>query len=806
MKLAIATGQSRMEKKWKGQEITYEDFIRRVSQTHRTAETQQAYLTMPKGKQDEIKDVGGFVLGRLEGEKRRKDSVISRSAVTLDMDYGAVDSIDQLELFHDMKCVVYSTHKHTPEKPRLRLIIFLTREVTPDEYGAVARRLAADIGMEYFDDSTYEPSRLMYWPSTSVDGAFIFQEIDGAVVNPDVILASYKDWKDVSSWPVSQRVQKLVTHELTKQADPLEKEGIIGAFNRTFTMTQAIDTFLSAVYKPSAMAGRYDYVPADSAAGVVVYEDRFVYSHHATDPAYGLLLSAFDVVRIHQFGHLDSQAQADTASSKLPSFKAMQTFVTTLDAVKCTLITERKEMAQQEFEAVEGENWQVNLTLDKQGRIKDTLSNIALIIKFDAHLQSIVYNQFKSCVDVIGKLPWVQVKKGWSDSDLACTKLYFERTYGIWSPQKFKDALLAVLSSERLYHPIKVYFDTLVWDGVPRLDTLLIDYLGAEDTEYVRAVTRKTLVAAVARIKQPGIKFDSILVLNGPQGVGKSTLFALLGKEWYSDSLSLADMKDKTAAEKLQGYWILELGELAGIKKMDVETVKSFVSRTDDKFRQSYGINVESHPRSCIIVGTTNSEGGFLRDITGNRRFWPVHVGGKSPYQVWDLQGVDQIWAEAIERYRTGETLFLSGEVATEAKTYQQAAMESDDREGIVAEYLDKLLPLGWEKMDLYQRRTFLGEQAFEKAEQVGTERRERCCVMEIWCECFGKERSNLKKTESYEIETILNKLGNWKKYAGNESGKMRVAGYGVQKVFIRVAQDEAGKHAEVLPMEPENR
>ena len=104
---------------------------------------------------------------------------------------------------------------------------------------------------------------------------------------------------------------------------------------------------------------------------------------------------------------------------------------------------------------------------------------------------------------------------------------------------------------------------------------------------------------------EPGIKFDSILVLNGPQGIGKSTLFALLGKEWYSDSLSISDMKDKTAAEKLQGYWILELGELAGIKKVDVETVKSFVTRTDDKFRQSYGVAVESHPRSCIIVGST---------------------------------------------------------------------------------------------------------------------------------------------------------------------------------------------------------
>ena len=239
-----------------------------------------------------------------------------------------------------------------------------------------------------------------------------------------------------------------------------------------------------------------------------------------------------------------------------------------------------------------------------------------------------------------------------------------------------------MVSSERLYHPVKEYLGSLKWDGTRRLDTLLIDYLGAEDTPYVRAVTRKTLVAAVARIYQPGIKFDSILVLNGPQGIGKSTLFARLGGQWYSDSLSITDMKDKTAAEKLQGYWILELGELVGIKKMDVETVKSFISRTDDKYRQAYGVNVESHPRSCIIVGSTNSDGGFLRDITGNRRFWPVQVTGCGKYHPWELTDVDQIWAEAIERYNSGEELFLTGSLEDEAVSQQREVMEVDEREG----------------------------------------------------------------------------------------------------------------------------
>lgn len=786
MKLYVSMGNSRMEKKWNGTEMELDDFKSRIASTKYTAETMEQYRKMSRAKQDAIKDVGGFVLGKLKGGRRKRDCVISRSAVTLDMDYGTEGIIDEMEMLTDIQMMIYSTHKHTPESPRLRLVIPLAREVTPDEYSAVSRKLAEQIGIELFDDSTYEPSRLMYWPSTSSDGEFIYREIDGSLVDPDEVLALYKDWRDVSSWPVSSRQDAVVKQGIQKQENPLEKEGLIGAFNRSYTVTEAIDAMLPDVYQPSVMPGRYDYVPADSSAGVVVYDDVFVYSHHATDPCCGKLMNAFDVVRLHKFGYLDAKADENTAVGKLPSFKAMQDFVSKNGKVRETLARERQEDAVRDFQD-DNVDWQKTLEIDKQGRVKDTITNIATIIRYDSNLQNIVYNEFKDTIDVIGELPWSQVKPGWNDSDLANAKVYFEKVYGIWSPAKFKDALLAVVSSERVYHPVKEYFATLRWDGVKRIDTLLIDYFGAEDTPYTRAVIRKTLVAAVARIFEPGKKFDCILVLNGPQGKGKSTFFALLGMQWFSDSLSIADMRDKTAAEKLQGYWILEVSEMNGIKKMDVETVKSFVSRQDDKFRQAYGVNVESHPRSCIIVGSTNSESGFLRDVTGNRRFWPVHVPGTGKHRPWELKDADQIWAEAIELYRGGEELFLKGKEAEEAYKMQQDAMESDDREGIVAEYLERLLPDNWNGMDIYQRRSFLGGGEFDTQDVTGTIKREKVCVMEIWCECFGKERQNIKKADSYEIEGILNKIGGWKRYDTNSTGKTKVPLYGVQKTFVRI-------------------
>lgn len=786
MKFKISTGNSRKDKLWKQKEVSWDEFVKRLSQTTVTSETQVEYRKMKKYQQDNVKDVGGFVAGELKEGRRRKENVLSRSMVTLDMDYAddAEAIASNIEMLYDYACCIYSTHKHTPEKPRLRIIIPLSRKVSADEYQAVSRMIAREIGIELFDDSTYEPNRLMYWPSTSFDGEYFFRVIEGEFLNPDSILSLYKDWKDSSSWPVSSRQTAIIEKAMKKQEDPLKKDGMVGAFCRTYSITEAIEKFLPDVYEPSLMPDRYDYIPADSTAGVVIYDDKYAYSHHATDPACGKLLNAFDLVRMHRFEHLDEDADE---KKQLPSFKAMVEFCVQDEEVKRQLAKEREEEVEEEFEIEEDDDWQLSLELNKNGSVKDTPTNILIIMRNDPRLKGIAYNQMTHLIDVNGELPWEQVKPGWNDTDHAHLKMYFDRHYGIWSPTKVKDALLSA-ASERVFHPIRDYLDSLpVWDGTERVDTLLIEYLGAEDNSYTRAVMRKTLVAAVARIYEPGTKFDYILVLNGPQGIGKSTFFAKLGGKWFSDSLTVSDMRDKSGAEKLQGYWILELGELAGLRKMDVETVKSFITRTDDKFRQSYGINVENHPRQCVIVGSTNSTSGFLRDVTGNRRFWPVRVSGGTK-KVWEMTEIDQIWAEALAKYRGGEQLILTGEVEQIAYEEQRDAMELDDREGIINDYLETLLPENWDSMDLYERKSFLaGQSEFGTEMPVGKVKREKVCVLEIWCECLGKDQSNLKRLDSYEIIGILKRIGGWESYTGNKQGQTRFSIYGNQKTFCRV-------------------
>lgn len=777
--MKIAVGNSRMDKKWKNRDISWEDLCARVGSTIRTTETVEEYRKLKKGAQDNIKDVGGFVGGQLREGRRKNGMVLCRSMLTLDMDYGEPGIWDEIDLLHDFRCCVYSTHKHTPEHPRLRMIIPLARDITEEEYPAVARMVAKEIGIDLFDDTTYEACRLMYWPSTSANGEFFYKTKEGPLLDPDAYLAKYADWHDASTWPVSSRQSEVVRRSITQQADPLEKPGIVGAFCRAYTIEEAIETFLSDVYEPSSMNGRYDYIPADSAAGVVVYDGKFAYSHHATDPVCGKLLNAFDLVRLHKFRELDENVGLDTPPGKLPSFKAMSDLALGDDKVKAVFTEERVAQAAAEFS---DEDWQNGLELDKSGHVKNTLHNLTIILENDPNLKGVVFNQLLDGMEIKGEVPWKHPSKFWRDADDAQLISYVDAHYGTFSARNY-DIAVTKVADDRAYHPIREFIESLPeWDKVPRVDTLLVDYLGAGDTAYVRAVTRKTLCAAISRVLRPGCKFDSMLVLNGPQGVGKSTLIAKLAGEWFSDSLNLGDTKDKTAAEKLQGYWILEIGELAGLKKAEVETLRSFLSRQNDIYRAAFGKRATPHLRQCVFFGTTNAESGYLRDTTGNRRFWPVKTPGNGKKQSWNLthEEILQIWAEALVYVRQGEKLYLSAEMDALAKDEQREAMESDEREGLVREYLDTLLPERWAEMDLFERRNFLSGSDFGGLQEKGTVRRTSVSNMEIWCECFGKERANLRRTDSNELTGILARLG-WKR----EESKVRIPLYGPQYVFV---------------------
>lgn len=766
--LSIAYGNSCFAKTWSNKTISWDELCKRLSTTTRTTESVEEYPNMKKADRDAIKDKGGFVGGQLKNNRRKIDTVVYRSMLTMDADHAEVSFIDRfLQDFHFTSCV-YTTHGHTPTAPRCRIIVPLTRDISPDEYVALSRFFAADWGIDQFDECSFKTNQLMYWPTTPSNGEFISKTTDGAWLDPDIVLASHPNWQDCSLLPTSSRESMVRANVKRPQEDPLTKTGVVGAFCRSYGIEAAIAAFLSDVYAPSAMEGRYDYIPADSSAGVVIYDDKFAYSHHATDPAYGKLLNAFDLVRIHKFGDDDEKK----------SFNAMMEFAVKDERVSAMLLYEKQESAAAEFD-----DWTKALSRDRSGALQNTLHNIMLILENDGNLKSICFNQLADGMEIKGDVPWQHPARFWRDADDAQLICYVDTNYGTFSARNYQIAVAKVVD-DRSYHPIREFLASLPpWDGITRAERVLIDYLGAEDNAYTRAVTRKTICGAVARVQQPGIKFDHILVLNGDQGIGKSTLISKLGGDWYSDSLSLTDMNDKTAAEKLQGYWIMEIGELAGMKKADIDKVKAFISRQDDKYRASFGRRVTPHPRQCIFFGTTNSQNGYLRDITGNRRFWTVRTPGTGKLKPWQLtkEDVQQIWAEALVLFERNEKLYLDSDLEDLSQMEQSAAMEQDDREGLVNAYLNLLLPENWNELDLYERQEYIRDPE-APTQPKGSVTRNSVSNLEIWCECFGKRKEDIKPSDSYAIATIMLRIPGWHKTEERETQPI----YGRQRLYKR--------------------
>lgn len=774
-KLNIAYGNNRQAKRWVNKTIGFDDLKERLRVTIRTTESAEEYAKMSRAQRDTAKDHGGFVAGVLKGGRRKADTVESRSMVALDGDRINANFLESYEALCPYTSVLYTTHSSTEENPRVRLVFPLTRDVTPEEFVAVSRYLAQMLGIDYFDECSYQPNQLMYWPSTPANGSFVYKETDGPWLDPDAILGEHPEWTDPTRLPTSSRESKANTTAQQKVQDPLTKEGVVGLFNRTYyPISKALEAFLSDVYEPTDNESRWHLIASSSMAGVEIKEDKFVYSHHAKDPAYLKMCNAFDIIRIHRFGDLDDKA----------SYKAMCEFAMEQDEVKMLAASERTAGAETDFSGGEDIDWQKHLQYEPRSMVlKNNLHNITLIMENDPNLRGIVFNQLADGLEIKGEVPWKHPARFWRDADDAQLISFVDSHYGSFSERNYRIAVTKV-TDDRSYHPIREMFESLpLWDKVRRAETVLIDYLGAEDNRYVRAVTRKSLCAAYMRVYYPGIKFDNMIVLNGAQGIGKSTLISALGGEWFSDGLALSDMNDKTAAEKLQGYWILEIGELAGMKKADIDKVKAFISRQDDKYRASFGRRVTPHPRQCVFFGTTNSENGYLRDITGNRRFWNVKVTGQGKCKPWEMTAelVQQIWAEVAEIARSGEKLYLDADLEAYARQEQREAMEQDDREGIVRNYLDMLLPDDWDSMDYYRRREYIRD-IDDPTRSEGTMKRQTVSNIEIWCECFGKSKEEMRPSDSYAISAIMVRIEGWEKCGMRQMLPI----YGRQRIYTR--------------------
>jgi predicted P-loop ATPase len=790
LKFNIATAATKTQKIWKNQEISWDDFLKRIEKPVRTGETVAEYKAMSKTDRDRRKDIGGFVGGYLKDGIRKSGHCEYRQLVALDADNvpkGTDFPALCKKALQDKTYVIYTTHSHTPEKPRYRLIIPLKRKVTAEEYEPLARFMANKIGMDMFDPTTYQDIRLMYWPSCPSDGEYYHESLECEPVDPDAIEAEFPTWRDATTWYTASNEAAVHKKAAAKLGDPREKPGLIGMFCQSYSIDEAIETFLPKVYtKVDGTENRYTYAGGSTTGGVIVYDDGLhIYSHHATDPISGQDVNAFDLVRLNLFGVQDEDAGADTPVNKLPSYVAMTELCRKDSKVKALQNSGILEALQDDLLESDKSlfDWVNQLERTKGGKLLSNAHNFLLILRKDPRLNQMAgLDKFAGRISVLKDLPWRKHYRAridsWQDDDDAELRNFLSLNYdGLTGKQLLDDALTTVFN-ENAFHPVIDWLQSLKWDGKKRIDRLLVDYLGAADTPYTREITEKFFKAAIARVMRPGIKFDYCLVLSGAQGIGKSTVLQKMGRKWFTDAVT--SIKGKEAMDMLQGNWIIELSEMQAATKAENEELKAFISRQNDKYRPPYGRRVEDHPRQCVFTATTNDR-IFLKDRTGGRRFWIVMCDGKrqKPLEAFTDSEAEQCWAELMAIWAKDQNIFPSEETMNAAAELQEAHTEGSEKFGLIQNYLDTLLPEAWDKMNLHERQDWLAGETSIEGE--GVNRRERVCAMEVWCECFGNTPKTLRNIDAREINNILQRMPGWvaHKYP------LRFTLYGRQRAYM---------------------
>lgn len=781
--------------------------VKLLSKPTVTREKHKDYLKLPRDEQTRLKSVNGWISGaQCQGSLRRLANVLPRDVGTYDLDY-PWDSF-----FPDMKsgihwlarfeCVVLSTRSSTDENPRYRVVMPMKRMVRPDEWNALARivSLRIDYGgtpMEQVDVVSSRRAQMMFMPTISDDQKYQFHHNEGELFDPDEqfdwFAEHHGDWRDLSQLPLYKGEEKLRKHA-DKAEDPWLKPGMIGDWCRAWPIEELIAEHLSDKYIPGddkSGKPRYSYTGGESANGAVIEDDgRFLYSWHGSDPVAEQLVNAWDLYRIHRFGHLDDKTNPEASIMDWPSSKAMKEFVATdaryreqrtksrydlgamfddvdvgeADAepeenlsADSSEYTEAEKPADDDFglsdddlaaadgghkeppkdkkgkdKAAKNPNASTwfgeELEVNKNGDLISSVHNVAAILYNDPRFYGkLRFDDFTGVVRVFGDIAsrsdnvptlscqdkvhgdrWSQMGHATIRAILATPNGAGKVGYGLSTvaERDIADGVMLAALRNR-YHPIKDFIESETWDGVERIERMFIDYLGVPDNAYSRETAKLVMIASVARIYEPGMKFDNAPVLQGRQGVRKSTFIrTLYTTRWFGEvACDLGDTQK--VAEAISGKWGNELPEMAAQSKSETTDTKSFLSRQEDVVRMAYAREVSVIKRQAIFWGSTN-EDVYLKDTTGNRRFWPLRVQTHYIDTAALAEAIPQLWAEALVLYKAMRAMYpkrqhedlplmLSGTAEQQAKAAQDSARAQqldEEYTAILKEAFDKPITL----------------------------------------------------------------------------------------------------------------
>lgn len=699
-----------------------------------------AYKALSDAEQGKLKDVGSYVPGYFKDGLRRNDAMVRRSAVTLDLDELTPEQLEWIIDGHSeiwrWAFILHNSRKHSRQFPRVRIVVFFKEAIPADLYEPVARYLATLVlktkeeSLDAVDEVSYRPSQVAYWQSTCSDqkpifivnddetGAEELLDVDAFIDEMDI------DVEDHASWPHSaKRVNRLFARS-KKSEHPLEKPGIVGAWNKLVHKKGGIEwvikTLMPNTYidpDPHSSKPRYTYAKGQGKHGAIIEDDGlFLYSNHSTDPAYGQNCNAWDLVRLHNFGHLDVDDDDQPLvvephkSATLPSHAAMDVWVRDAYPEIGSIMfadkfdneavedddeegkDDRRRKANQKQAIIDligdldeddldedlfnSKNWHTKLDCTRDGDPKCTFQNMVLISAHDDRMnkafqwdlmaeETRVMRGFRSkrgmyptttVLDPSDGEPLRDVHGSIMKCILTAPLGKGSAGYGFTSPAE-GDIWRAIDTAAQMrpFHPLQRRVEKSEWDGDERMDTFFIRHLKIADTPYHRELSRMFFMAGISRIYTPGAKWDHVYIFEGAQGGGKSTFLRYLAMDdkFFGElNVDLADQQK--VMEHTKGKFVLEIAELGAMKKSEIEAIKSFITALSDESRMAYDRKVTRIKRSYLLTATTN-EKVYLKDPTGNRRFIPIFTPTslEDPIDLDAMRDeVQQAWAEALVAFR----------------------------------------------------------------------------------------------------------------------------------------------------------
>lgn len=727
--LKIALGGPSSMTACKTETLAWADFVARMSSVKRDRVTCAEYQSLPPDdhKRQLKAAAGWWVGGVVEGNERKGDNVSIRYVLNFDLDkHESLPGVFE-SLFRDGKTGTpldayeyfwHTTRSHTPEAPRVRIILPLARPVPVALFTAVSVIAAtmlcqSETNISGVDEVSFRPAQLMFFSAANADGEFSCGLNAGTLIDADLLTA---DWGD-KPLPATGIVKKRVD----RKQDPTEKTGVVGDFCRAYDIHEAIAEFIPDIYQPTEQDDRYTYANGTNLNGLQVHEDGlFATTFHGSDPlaAYPSA-NAFDMVRVHKFGHLDGKMGRDVDPSTLPSWKAMVKLMRedtrVLDAKKSETLRAFTDIGAEDVApAVEGAEAEKKAKpeftyIPGSGKLEATANNLQEILKFSGavgevfayneRLEKVCVTEFCALLDAALPDDCRVYPRVIQDHDYANLMGWLsappngrKKGYGVSFGIQLVYSMVGARARERRFNDVVDEIDKTPWDGVPRLDQFFTRYLGLEESAYHTEVSRVFFEGAALRtLSREAVQLDVVPILIGAQECGKSTFVGVLNPKGVKKSVLEGDLSDtKRVVENLSGAFVTELAELASLSRTDVNALKSFITEQSATFRKAFGREAAEYIRRFVLIGTSNTR-EFMRDETGNRRFAPLVIPDGHLID-WPAarDEVPQVWAEAFHRVRNGlngPTIIVGAEARAEARARQDVAGEfGSDEMGMLAE------------------------------------------------------------------------------------------------------------------------